>query len=283
MKLLDLSKRIDPLLVEVLEAISKAAVECAIPFFIVGATARDIFFDLLHNIKPRRATFDLDLGIHIAAWKSYDALLHTLLSTGDFKKALAPQRVYYFKNNFPIDIMPFGPLSGPNGIITWPDKKQMSILGFEESYRNCYTIKVTKTAESFIRVASPIGLTIMKLIARAESTDRAEKDARDLEMIFANYHSLFENEVRIFDFPDILELVHFDVQRSGTVLLGKDASAISSKETKKAIQAIIQNETKDNGISKLAIDMMNKNSPNEKEFENKLQLINDFKTGFFLP
>jgi len=101
-------------------------------------------------------------------------------------------------------------------------------------------------------------------------------------MIFANYHSLFENEVRIFDFPDILELVHFDVQRSGTVLLGKMHQRFPARKQRRRSKLLFKTKQRIMAFQ-MAIDMMNKNSPNEKEFENKLQLINDFKTGFFLP
>jgi predicted nucleotidyltransferase len=98
---LDLSGKIDPVIVEILELIGNVAAECNIPFFIVGATARDVVFNLLHDIAPRRLTLDLDLGIQIAAWESYDKLLGKIVKTGHFIKA----STYHRLSQLAIDMM----------------------------------------------------------------------------------------------------------------------------------------------------------------------------------
>jgi predicted nucleotidyltransferase len=274
-KLTDLSARIDPETAEILAIISHSAERNNIPFFMVGATARDLFF------KSRRATIDLDLGIQIATWQLYDTLFEELVKTGHFRKSGTVHRLHFIKSDFefPVDIVPFGCISEANGIISWPDKKQMSILGFEEAYQDSYTVKIGESIEKTIQIASPVGLVIMKLIAWSESTDRAEKDAQDLELMFSDYHAIFDNSERMFDYPEIMNVTGFDLQRSGTVLLGKDAASIlKENETGKVIRSIIGNEL-NTSKSKLAIDMMAKNRFSENEFDMKLQMIRDFETG----
>lgn len=277
---LHLLNKINPLTVEILELISNITIGLNVPFFIVGATARDIFFEQLHNIKTSRSTLDLDLGIHIAAWESYHLLMNRLLQTGKFTKSNILHRIYYTKDNYPIDIVPFGVISGENEIITWPDKQQMSTSGFKAAYQDCYEIKISVNPDRVIPVASPVGLVVMKLISWNESKDRAQKDAQDIGLIFSNYHSLFQNKEKIFDFPEILDMVQYDIQRAGTVLLGKDtASILKDRNTRITIESILDRETSESATSKLAIDMMNRFSLDENEFDRKLQMLNDFKAG----
>ena len=179
-----------------------------------------------------------------------------------------------------MDIIPFGGISEKDGTITWPDDNKMSIIGFEDAYQDCYEAKISEG--KIIKVASPVGLAIMKLISWSESSDRAQKDAEDLDLIFSEYYSLLNNVDRIYEIPEILELVDFDLQRSGTVILGKDTAAILKNDTEKVIHSIIEQETNDSSNYKLVLDMMRANRFKENEFERRLQMINDFKTGLNL-
>jgi len=62
-KLLDISSKIDSSTLEVLKLISEAADSVQANFFIIGATARDIIFNLVHNINIYRATNDIDFSV----------------------------------------------------------------------------------------------------------------------------------------------------------------------------------------------------------------------------
>lgn len=271
--LLDLSDKLDAVAVEIIESISTVADANSISFFIIGATARNLFFD------SRRTTIDIDFGIHIATWKMYDKIIGELIRTGHFIKSNQVHRIFYKENKYPIDIVPFGRISKSDGTISWPDK-DMSTLGFDEAYHDSYEIKINPTTDTVIRVASPVGLTVMKLISWSESIDRSEKDAQDLDLILSGYFSILTNSERVFEYPDIMNSAEFDLQRSGTILLGKDVSTLLKKnETGKVIQSIMKTESQ---ITKLAIAMMSKNRVIDNEFEHKLQMINDFKTGLNL-
>jgi hypothetical protein len=60
--LLDLSGKVDAGIVEIFKAVAQVVEYLETPFFVVGATARDIVLALGYGIKPSRATHDLDLG-----------------------------------------------------------------------------------------------------------------------------------------------------------------------------------------------------------------------------
>lgn len=273
--LYDSFNKISPIVIEILAHISVTAKKYKVPFFIVGATARDIFF------KSSRATIDLDLGIQVAAWESYKELLNALAETKLFRISDSPHRLYYFKDDYPLDIVPFGSISEGDGTITWPDKNKMTILGFEEAYKNCYEFKVKEIQNGSIRVASPVGLVAMKIISWADSIDRAQKDAEDLNLIFSEYYDVLGNSERIYEYPKILEATNFDIVLSGIVLLGKDTADILNEDTLNAVRTIIDFEIDIKNNCRLASDMSKTNMFSEN-LEKKLQMLIFFRVGLYL-
>lgn len=118
-RLLDLSGKIESALVEAFDAIASVASECSIPYFVVGATARDIILSYGHGIAIKRATVDIDLGVEVANWEEFHALKDGLAATGQFEPTRSAQRLLY-KRHLPIDIVPFGRLEQENREISWP-------------------------------------------------------------------------------------------------------------------------------------------------------------------
>jgi predicted nucleotidyltransferase len=65
----DLSGKIDQQTVAALFAVKKEADALNIPFFIVGASARDIILRHCYGIEPQRMTTDIDIGVEVASWE----------------------------------------------------------------------------------------------------------------------------------------------------------------------------------------------------------------------
>ena len=61
--LLDLSGKIDSLTVSALNQIQQIALKKKAPFFIVGATARDLLCEAAYGLAPKRATVDIDIAV----------------------------------------------------------------------------------------------------------------------------------------------------------------------------------------------------------------------------
>ena len=72
--LLDLSGKIDIFTVELFETISNVAVSINVPFFVVGATARDMILTHGYDIQTIRATNDIDFGVQVSDWDQYRKL-----------------------------------------------------------------------------------------------------------------------------------------------------------------------------------------------------------------
>jgi len=65
----NISGKINEPILAIYALIADVAQQNNLPFFIIGATARDIIFEHLHGIKALRATNDIYLELQVATWK----------------------------------------------------------------------------------------------------------------------------------------------------------------------------------------------------------------------
>jgi predicted nucleotidyltransferase len=104
--LIDISGKIDNSYIEPIVKIKRTADALNIPFFIIGAFARDIIMEYFYHIKAPRMTMDIDLGIRVSSWNQFNQLINKLESSENFKKTKEKQRIIY-KDRM-VDLVPFG-------------------------------------------------------------------------------------------------------------------------------------------------------------------------------
>jgi len=68
------------------------AEELNIPFFVVGAFARDLIFEHIHRIPAPRTTLDIDIGVEVASWEEFEKLTSELLNRRHFTARPLPHR-----------------------------------------------------------------------------------------------------------------------------------------------------------------------------------------------
>lgn len=124
---INISGKISGNLLAVLEGISLVADSLQIPFFVVGATARDIILHYGFGLEIRRATQDIDVGVRVENWEEFGLISAKLIESGLFVQTREAQRVY-FKETFPVDILPFGRISEPEETISWPQSEGVGIV-----------------------------------------------------------------------------------------------------------------------------------------------------------
>jgi len=113
MTLIDLSEHIDSTIVAIYSIIAQRAYALDIQFLVVGATARDLILESAYNIPPLRRTMDIDIGVRVKDWEQFEALKTNLIQTGKIHPTRLAYRVN-FRNEYPIDIIPFGRISEPD-------------------------------------------------------------------------------------------------------------------------------------------------------------------------
>jgi predicted nucleotidyltransferase len=278
--LFDLSGKIDGFTVGLFETIAEVADFLNVPFFVVGASARDIILTHAHAIETGRATQDIDLGVQVSDWDTYEQLRNALIGTGKFgRDEKQAQRLLY--KEFPIDIIPFGAIADPDDRLSWPPghDSTMSTLGFKEAYHTSITIRIRAKPALEIQFVSLPGLALLKILSWNDNRLRRRRDANDLLLLMRSYLDA-GNQERLF--KEEIDLVgeDFDYIRAGSRLLGRDIATILSHQTKKAIVGILDKETGEQNQYRLVADMMGRGE-NGRAFEEALHLLEELKAGIF--
>lgn len=277
---LDLSGKIDGFTVELFETVAKVAKALGIPFFVVGATSRDMILMHGYDIRTIRATRDIDLGVRVKDWRQYEQLEVALAANGKFTATQEPHR-HKYRQGVVIDVIPFGPIADADGFFTWPPEHEVAFntLGFEDSYRHSLTVRLRSHPVLEIQSSSLAGLAAMKIIAWKDNYPSRKKDAQDLSLILRTYleagneERLFENE------PDLVEKEDFDYVHAGARLLGRDIMAITQPGNARAILDILNRETGEQNRYKLVEDMMGLGAVSSDDFEEKLRLLEALRSG----
>lgn len=271
--LLDFStKKIDPRIIEAYRRVDKCAGELAIPYLVIGATARDLVWHYGFDLKIRRMTTDIDFAIQVKDWETFQQLRAALEKEG-FKSDRAIHRLN-FQETIPIDIVPFGDLANKDAKIEIPpENSQMIVLGFYEALIHAYQVKLAEDLE--VKVASAEGLVLLKLISW---TDRPygqhKKDAYDLAYIFNEYESINKNGDMIYEDDALFERFDGDTRRASVFLLGERISEIASEQSQNEIKNVILGINPKNTIEFMKHEM--KDFPSIRTH----QLLDDFISGF---
>jgi predicted nucleotidyltransferase len=239
-RIFPLLKPLSPLVLEPLKAVAQTANSLNLPYFLAGATARDLVLENIFGRAPGKLTRDLDFGFVLSDWKQFENLKAALISTGRFKPDRAIQRVLYQHSagvSVGVDLIPFGGVQ--EGLqISWPPNNDfvMNVSGFREALESAIQVQVD--GDLVVPVASLPGLIILKLFAWGDRK-REKRDAPDILKILTDYADA-GNEDRLYaDELPILEASEFDVPIAGARLLGKDARHIASQETSEGIAKML--------------------------------------------
>ena len=277
-KLIDLSEKIDKQRIDAIEIISRVANSLQIPFFLIGATARDLLL-AVHDIPTYRATLDLDIGVKIPDWEKFYELKKGLIETDIFMAAKEEQRLKY-KDHIDIDIVPFGAISDKNHLIEWPSQETvMHVLGFEETYKHAQIVRLRSKPALDVKLVTLPGLSVMKMLSWKDKYPERKKDATDLFLII-RYYSDAGNFERIPDeMPELLKSDDFDFVVAGARLLGRDIAKILNPATKKGILDILEKETGEQDRYRLIEDMIRSDMGKTSDFYSILNFLEELKSG----
>ena len=282
LKLLNLSGKIEESTLGLYEALTKVTSSLGIQFFLVGATARDTILEKGFGIHAARATLDVDIGVRVSGWNEFDRLQQALLDTGHFARTREMQRLSYRGEVF-VDIVPFGGTTDPDHKLSWPPDHDfiLSTVGFEEAYQAAQLVRVRARPPLDIRVASPAGLAILKIVAWADRPAERNKDAHDLAHIMENYLDADNYERLMENHRDLASDDDFDYAKAGSRLLGRDMARIVSPETKAMIQETLRRETAEEGEYRLVRQIVKYSALQQEEgrFENVLALLRELIIG----
>ncbi len=120
---------------EILEALERGFGKFGIDFYLVGATARDVWMRGVYEKPPKRATSDIDFGVMIKDYLIFDELKNYLIDVEGFVPYKENAFVLIWKDKTQVDLIPFGRLEN-EGVATVRGTgfTSMNVEGFQEVY-----------------------------------------------------------------------------------------------------------------------------------------------------
>jgi predicted nucleotidyltransferase len=192
---------------------------------IVGAHCRDILQSAMGQELALSATDDIDFGLALANWTAYDELTGKLDPTGH-------TGIRYWVANVPTDLMPFGAVEEPPGMVTPPARHEsMSVWGFSEVFAVARPLELPRAG--IIRIPTVAGYAALKLAAWLDRSAYGKyKDAADIATVLYWYSESPDIKERLWEAErgqEVLMQEEMDDTVASARLLGEDiAEAIGT-------------------------------------------------------
>ena len=144
-------------LAELAQALARVSPD--LPYFLAGATARDLLLEQAHNINPGRNTRDIDLALMVSNWPAFELLRSALLESGPFSPVGTLQHKLTFNGLYELDLIPFGAIEQADRTIAWPPEGDivMGVFGFQEVFNHTLFGAITRSAKHKSGIATFIG------------------------------------------------------------------------------------------------------------------------------
>lgn len=226
------SKNIDhPLLKPILEDLIPVFEKMRIKFFLIGAVARDILMDLSGE-KPGRATMDLDIAIAIDKWEEFEILSDEITCLPNFEKDNLQKQRFIYKNDFQLDIVPYGDIKDQHDKIFWPPDQSfaMSVVGFEEAEKEL--LKIQLDDEINFEIVSLTGIFLLKLFAWKDRSAITNKDADDIGFMLTNYLNINRDLSFQEPYNHVYEVDNYSDITAGAIILGMHLNELLNTSAK---------------------------------------------------
>ncbi len=278
--LLDITDKVDPDTQAILRAVAKAARSLGIPFFVIGATARDLVLHHHYGVPVSRATLDRDFAVQIPDWSTFEALKDKLLDSG-FSETKMTHRFTADTGGW-IDLIPFGPISDEGNTIAWPPTGEvvMNILGFSEACEHALQVRISDSPELILPVVSPPGLALLKLVSWTErERDKSSNDAKDLLYLCATYYRIPEVEGCMYAQNELMESYGWVPERGSANRLGRDVRQIVGSDTHEFLERLFNGSIKSRSLRDLARESCDVGVGEEK-FDEHASMIQALVEGY---
>jgi len=239
---------------ELLDAIERGFNQFGIDFYLVGATARDVWMRGVHKVTPKRATSDLDFAVMLKDRKQFGELKKYLIKVEGFVPYKENAFVLIWKDRIQVDLIPFGDLE-KEGVVTVKGTgfTSMNVEGvrgvFEEASAQ---IQIDENMQ--FKVCTLSGIVVLKLIAWDDRPEVRGDDIDDIADILRHYFRF--NSEAIWEKHFDLFVDDAGLDEIASQYLGREIGKIVMKNSKLKYRIfdILKrgiSETKSNGLDEL--------------------------------
>lgn len=251
------SKPLTKTLLTLIRILDQVAKQLDIPYFIIGATARDILMEHVYELETTRATRDVDFAVAVSSWDEFDQLKSQLIATGGFVASANSHRLTFGEGLgfYPLDLVPFDGVE-LDGEIAWPPKGEfvMNVTGYTDALNSALDVEIEPGFE--VKIVSLPAMAILKILAWNDRPER-DKHASDILLILRNYYNAGQFDRLYDDAADLLEAYTYDLEQAGAALLGRDAKRDVAKETRAQVLGVFASEK---NFEKFSSQMMRSNA-----------------------
>ena len=249
---LNLRGKLEPQVLRLFRGAAAVASEQGVAFFVVGASARDLVLEHGFGVPSMRATTDIDLAVAIEDWPAYERFFSAMSSAGIIKPVVGIAHKFELADSsLTIDIVPFGAIEKPRGVIAWPPKfeTKMVVTGFRDAFACAWSAELDTGLT--IQVASLHGLAFLKILAWRERRYETQRDGVDLAFIVRQYGSPVMQQRLMGESLSVWERENFDTLAAGARLLGNDMALAMSETTRTLVRSVLNHELTDGSGLKL--------------------------------
>lgn len=188
---------------------------------LVGADCREILHSALGHDFVIRGTDDTDIGIGLTDWTIYERIESEFPRTGS-------NGIRHLVAGLPVDIMPFGEVENPDGIVTPASRRDpLVVFGFDDVHERAAPLVLPSGAT--IRIPYPAGYAALKARAWIDRWAYGQnKDGRDIAAVMYWYQESDEIKTRLYDRDagvQLLTSLDWDADLAAARVLGADARA----------------------------------------------------------
>ena len=243
---------------------------------IVGAHCRDILHAHQGHSIDLLSTDDVDFGVALPSWTAFEEITGHLETAGH-------TGVRFTVGGIPIDLMPFGDVEHPAGMVTPKSRGEaISVWAFREVFDRSHTL--TLPTAGTIRIPTIPGYVALKLAAWLDRSAWGKyKDAGDLAAAmhwYAESDAVIERLYGDEAGEDVLVRYDVDPVRGALHLLGQDVAALIGPDRLRELEARWPG-----GSGTLLLSELNlSTSPNwPSDLQLRRERLNAFENGLGLP
>ena len=225
--------------------IDKVFRELGIYYYLIGASARDVYL-YKAGVEPKRLTGDVYFAIMIPDMEKYSIVAATLEGNGFQKDPKIPHSFIFESCGTRIDVLPYGEVE-KEGMINFKEGlTEMSVLGYKEVGIDPELFEHELTEGLSIPVASLHGLVILKLVAWHENPAGRLKDLEDVKILLYAAWEIYEGEIYQKNSPhlDVFDEKDFQIPIAAARVMGRKMKPVldQNEELKKLITGLFDQE-----------------------------------------
>lgn len=270
-----------------LAALERGFTKFDIDFYLIGATARNLWMETINDLAPRRTTNDIDFAILINKEGDYEALREYLMQQENFTGTKDNSFALRWQESIQVDLMPFGNIAKEDKIkIEGTGLTTLHVPGFQEVYETALVEAEWQNNQHFKFCTIP-GIVLLKLLAWHDRPEKRSSDIQDICDILLNYFEMFTDNIyeNHHDLFEEGEADSYYFLKISSRVLGREMGEIARKNPRLVhrILLIFEGSTQNKDDSPIA-DLMTvffRNALNDENnlVEKNISLLLSMKQG----